>query len=216
MQCSRCGKADLRHGSYPLEVSGKDVGPFEGYQCPNCMLTFYSEESSRRIRTILAGLKARPLSPEELSLLLLAATDRPVRGAISFMKETFLLVKEVLPRFGVPVVPPRFIAYHYGPYSFDLIDAWRLLEEEGLVRRTGRSSTNKETFDLTPEGRRAAETLMQGLPAALREQLPAWRRGLDELGNDGILKDVYLKYPEYTDRSKIREKVLPRGTRRRA
>ena len=216
MQCSRCGKAQLSHGSYPLNVSGREAGVFEGYQCPNCLLTFYSEESSRRIREIVSGLEARPLTPGELSLMLLAATDQPVRGAISFMKEAFLLVMEVLPRFDVPVIPPRFIPFHYGPYSFDLVDAWDQLEEEGLMVRTGRSSTNKETFHLTPEGLRTAGSLMASLPAALRERLPVWRRGLDELGNDGILKDVYIKYPQYTDRSKIKELVLPRGMRRRA
>lgn len=216
MQCSRCGKSQLNHGSYPLEISGREVGVFEGYQCPNCLLTFYGEEASRCVRELIAALEARPLTPAEVSLLLLAATDQPVRGAISFMKEAFLLVREVLPRFDVPIMTPRFIPFHYGPYSFDLVDAWDQLEEEGLVGRTGRGSTNKEIFHLTPEGKHAAEALMRLVPAGLREQLPEWRRGLDELGNDGILKDVYLKYPQYTDRSKIKDKVLPRGTRRRA
>jgi hypothetical protein len=54
------------------------------------------------------------------------------------------------------------------------------------------------------------------LPDALKEDLRSWRRGVDELGNDGILKDVYKKYQGYTIESRIKEKVLPNWARKRA
>jgi hypothetical protein len=216
MKCPRCDKAQLNYGKQSLEISGDVTGTFKGYQCPNCLLTFYDEESSRKIRDLVGGLEIEPFTAEEISLILLAATDQPIRGAISFMKEAFLLTKEVLPRFRVPIIRPKFISYYYGPYSFDLIDAWNNIEEYGHIERTGRKSTNKESFDLTPKGRKKAESLIKRLPMDLRMMLPNWRRGMDELGNDGILKYVYIKYPRYTDKSKIRERVLPRGIRRRA
>ena len=215
MQCPRCDKAELRRGRQTLSISGEDTH-YEGYQCPNCLLTFFDEGSSRDIRAVIEEMDATPLTAEDMSLLLLVSTDRPVRGAISFMKELFLMLNEVLPRFELPVIPPNFIPYHYGPYSFDIIDAWNNIEERGLVLRTGRRSTNKESFELTTEGRKAGRALFQELPGELQEFLPGWRRGLDELGNDGILKLVYSKYPSFTDKSKIRDEVLPRGMRRRA
>jgi len=216
MPCSRCGKDELGYGTYPLEVSGKILGKFNGYQCPNCGLTFYSEEDSRKIRLLFEKMRAEPMSPAELSLILLAATNKPIRGAISFMKEAFLLFKEKLKEYDVPAISPQFIPYHYGPYSFDLVDAWRILEEEGYIKIEGTKASNKESFILTPKGRKVAEKILHQLPDALRKELPSWRRGLDELGNDGILKDVYIKYTDYTDRSKIKNKVLPSGMRGRA
>jgi len=214
--CPRCAKAELVRGNYPLELSGKRYGEFEGYGCPNCGIVFFTEESSRRIREILKGLPRRPLEPAELLLVLLYSTGEPIRGAVSFMKEAFLLFKEKLQQFGVPALSPHFISYHYGPYSFDVVESWHELKRQGLISINGRRTTNKETFSLTERGRQEAKRIYDSLPEPLKKELPEWRRGLDELGNDGILKDVYKKYPEYTDRSKIKKNVLLEGMHGRA
>lgn len=215
-QCPRCSKADLEADDYPLELSGTIYGEFEGYGCSNCGLVFFTEESSRYIRGIISDIRIPPLGIQEQVLLILFATDEPVRGAISFMKEAFLLFKEKLKKYEIPALSPNFIPYHYGPYSFDLVEAWDELEGQGIITRKGRPFTNKEIFFLTTKGQKEAKKIFESMPVDLRKELPAWRRGLDELGNDGILKDVYLKYPEFTDKSKIRNKVLPRGMRGRA
>jgi len=215
--CSKCKKAELKRGEYPLEISGQTYGKFEGYCCPNCGVIYFTEESSKEVQKIVEKLPSTLLSVEDLSLILLyACKHQPIRGSISFMKEIFLLFKEKLSQFNVPALSPNFIPYHYGPYSFDVIQGWKDLILDGIVETSGRTSTNKETFRLTPEGERAARRIYDTLPKELRDVLPEWRRGLDELGNDGILKDVYLKYPEYTDKSKIRKKVLPMSMRGRA
>ena len=216
MPCSRCGKTELRYGTYSLEVSGKIYGAFDGYQCPNCKLTFYSEAASRDIRKLFDKMDFTPLSTTDMCLILLAATEKPVRGAISFMKELFLLFMEKLREHDVPAMSPQFISYHYGPYSFDVVEAWWALEDSGLIRISGTKASSKEKFELTTEGRKEAKKIIQRLPTKLQKVLPDWRRGLDELGNNGILKDVYLKYPDYTDKSKIKEKVLPSNMRGRA
>lgn len=216
MPCSRCGKAELRYGTYPLEISGEIKGTFDGYQCPNCKLTFFSENASRNIRTILEKMDIAPLTSAEMCLVLLAATDKPVRGAISFMKELFLLFMEKLREHDVPAMSPQFISYHYGPYSFEVVETWWALEDSGLIKVSGTKASSKEKFELTPEGRKEANKIYERLSLKLRKELPDWRRGLDELGNNGILKDVYIKYPEYTDKSKIKDKVLPSGIRGRA
>ncbi len=85
-----------------------------------------------------------------------------------------------------------------------------------MIAIEGRRSSNKETFYLTREGGTEAKEIYDSLPEDLKKELPGWRRGLDELGNDGILKDVYSKYNEYTDKSKIKKQVLPYGMHGRA
>jgi len=214
--CPRCTKAELESDLYPLELSGEVKGTFNGYGCPNCGIVFYTEEASREIKLIIEGLPSTPLEPKELCLVLLYASKEPIRGAVSFMKEAFLLFKEKLKEFDVPALSPHFISYFYGPYSFDIVEAWLDLEELDLITREGRPSTNKENFKLTNKGKQEARRIYDSLPEELKTKLPEWRRGLDELGNDGILRDVYFKYREYTDKSKIKKDVLPRGIERRA
>ncbi len=206
--CTRCNKARLEFGKYPLEISGNIYGEYGGYRCPNCGIVYFTEESSEKIKEILAGFKIKPLDPIDLVLILLYSTDRSIKGAVSFMKESFLLFKEKLWDFKVPALSPHFISYHYGPYSFDIVEAWYHLENLGFLDIEGRKSSNKETFTLTEKGKEEAKKIYNKLPKELRRELPRWRRGLDELGNDGILRDVYSKYDEYTDKSKIRNEVL--------
>lgn len=214
--CTRCGKANLESGMYPLEISGKVYGEFSGDGCPNCGLVFYDEKTSEEIEKIIKGLSRSPLNPVELCLILLYASKEPIKGSISFMKEAFLLFKEKLVEFDVPSLSPHFISYHYGPYSFDIVESWYLMEDEKLIRTTGMRSTSKEHFHLTPKGKKEAKKLYDALPKDMKRRLNALRRGWDELGNDGILKLVYEKYPGYTDKSKIRKQVLPRNIHGRA
>ncbi|PXF61938.1 MAG: hypothetical protein C4B59_01545 [Candidatus Methanogaster sp.] len=216
LPCPRCGKAELTYSTYPLEISGKIYGEFDGCGCPNCGIVYFSEESSKKIREVLQSLRKPVLDPKELILVLLYSSKEPIRGAVCFMKEAFLLFKEKLQEFDVPALSPNFISYHYGPYSFDIDEAWHDLEEIGLIAIEGRRSSNKETFYLTREGKTEAKEIYDSLPEDLKKELPEWRRGLDELGNDGILKDVYLKYHEYTDKSKIKKQVLSYGMHGRA
>jgi uncharacterized protein YwgA len=201
---------------YPLEVSGEILGMFDGFGCTNCGMVYFSERSTPKIREILKGFSRRPLDSTELILVLLYSSKRPVKGAISLMKATFLLFKEKLKEFDIPAMSPNYIPYHYGPYSFDIDQSLYSLEEEGMIEIKEKRSSDKERFALTKEGREEARKIYDSLPDDLKDNLHAWRRGIDELGNDGILKDVYSKYQNYTTESKIKEKVLPNWVRKRA
>jgi len=214
--CTRCEKGTLQQGEYPLEISGKVHGLFEGFRCSNCGMIYFSEKSTPEIRKIIIGFDMRPLDPTELILLLLASSTRPVKGAISLMKSTFLLFKEKLSEFNIPALSPNYIPYYYGPYSFDIDQSLYSLEEEGLIIIKGKRSSNKESFALTKKGQEKAKKIFDSLPEDFKDHLRSWRRGLDEMGNDGILKDVYKKYEEYTVKSKIKNKVLPEWARKRA
>lgn len=214
--CSRCEKGILEPGMYPFEVSGKVLGMFEGFGCPNCGMVYFSENSTPRIREILKGFDTRPLDPTELLLVLLGSSKRPVKGAISLMKASFLLFKEELGEFNIPVMSPNYFPYYYGPYSFDIDQAVYSLEKQGLITTQGKRTSDKERFTLTDEGKEEANEIYESLPKDLEEYLHSWRRGIDEMGNDGILKDVYNKYRSYTVESKIKDKVLPNWARKRA
>lgn len=214
--CPRCYKAELELGDHPFEVSDKVIGEYRGLKCPNCQLVCFDKTSSKLIMENLKNNKMHPLNSHELCLLLLYATDKPIQGATVFMKEVFLLVKEKLRCFDVPVVSPHFISYHYGPYSFDIDEAWNTLDELGLIQIQGKKSSKRESFHLTESGEERAKRIFDSLPMELKESLYDWRRGLDELGRDGILKAVYKDYESYTDKSKIKDKVLPSWTHPRA
>jgi len=214
--CPRCYKAELEFGDHPFEVSDKVIGEYPGLKCPNCQLVCFDKAASRLIMETLMESEIHPLNSHELCLLLLYATDKPIKGATVFMKEIFLLFKEKLREFDIPAISPHFISYHYGPYSFDIDEAWRILDELGLIQIQGKKSSRKESFYLTEEGRAKAKRIFDSLPADLQSDLYDWRRGLDELGRDGILKTVYQDYDSYTDKSKIKDEVLPKWTHKRA
>lgn len=214
--CPRCSKAELEFGKHPFEVSDVTIGEFSGFRCPNCQLVCFDKASSKLIMENLKRNKINPLNSHELCLLLLYATDKPIQGATVFMKEVFLLFKEKLREFNIPVVSPHFIPYHYGPYSFDIDEAWRTLDELGFIQVQGKKSSTRESFYLTKEGAERAKKVFDSLPVDLRKGLYDWRRGLDELGRDGILKTVYQEYEDYIDKSKIKDEVLPNWTHKRA
>ena len=214
--CPRCHKAELELGDHPFEVSDKVIGEYAGLKCPNCQLVCFDKTSYALIMENLKRSKIHPLNSHELCLLLLYATDKPIQGATIFMKEVFLLVKEKLREFDIPAISPHFISYHYGPYSFDIDEAWRTLDELGLIQIQGKKSSKNESFYLTKEGAERAKQVFDSLPEDLQRGLYDWRRGLDELGRDGILKVVYQDYDYYTDKSKIKDKVLPNWTHGKA
>ena len=193
--CPRCGKADLVFGEYPLVISDDAIGDFPGLGCSNCELICFDEKTSKVIRMIIRDTKTQPLNSEDQCLLLLYASTKPIQGATVFMKEAFLLFKEKLREFNIPSLSPHFIAYYYGPYSFDIEDAWHTLDDLGLIKIEGQKSSKRESFYLTEEGKERAKEIFDSLPIELQNGLYGWRRGLDELGRDGILKLVYQEYP---------------------
>ena len=215
-ECPRCRKGEMENGDIQLKLSDESYGTFKGSFCPNCGISFFDSSSLDDIRKVISELHQEPLTIDELILVWLYGKKEPVLGAISFMKQLFLFYKEKLPEFELLALDPHFISYHYGPYSFDIVNEWRKLREEELIIVEGKKSSNKETFRLTDEGEKVAHEIFDQLPNELKEIIPEYSRGLHELGNDGILLDVYKKYPEYTDKSKIREQVLPRGMRGKA
>lgn len=146
--------------------------------------------------------------PELILTLFYAQKDHPIMGMILLMKEIFLIEKEFAPKENIKVQDAEFISYKFGPYSIDVDKVIDSLEEYGLIISRGRKSSNKEIFYLTDLGKERAKKSFEKLDDSQKTKLKDLRKGWDQLGVQGILKLVYSKYPNYTDKSEIIKKVL--------
>ena len=149
------------------------------------------------------------LTVRDLILILLyAQKSKPIQSRIMLFKETFLLYNEVLQKYKGQLIiqNPKFFGYKYGPYSYEIAEALKQLYWSGLISMEGKRNTKKETFRLTKRGLAEAKKIFERLPPTLQEEITKMRIGWDQLGIDGILRYVYAKYPEYTDKSKIKDK----------
>lgn len=160
----------------------------------------YSLEAAEKI---LSLLKPKNFTLSDATLILLYAQEqKPIFGRILLTKEMFLLLNEVLEKNDVQ--EPKFVAYHFGPYSFVLGNVLSNLEYSGFLDRTGKKNSKLEHFKLTSKGKETASHLWSKLPAHIKDELPAKRKGWDQLGVDGILRLVYCKYPKFAKESYIK------------
>ncbi len=149
------------------------------------------------------------LTVRDLILILLyAQKSKPIQSRIMLFKETFLLYNEVLHKYKEQLIiqDPKFFGYKYGPYSYEIAEALKQLHWSGLISIEGKKNTRRETFRLTKRGLEEAEKIFERLPPSLQEEIRKMRIGWDQLGIDGILRYVYAKYKEYTDKSEIKDK----------
>lgn len=154
------------------------------------------------VEKVLASLKPKKFTLADATLILLfAQKENPIYGRIMLTKEMFLLLNEVLEG---EVQEPKFVAYHYGPYSFVLGNILTNLEYSGFLDRTGKKNTKVEHFKLTSKGMERASALWEKLSSNVKEELPTKRKGWDQLGVKGILSLVYCKYPDFSKNSYIK------------
>lgn len=159
-------------------------------------------------KAIIELKQEKIMSLPELILALFYAQDKEIRGMILLMKEIFLMQMEFAKEENIKLQEAEFISYKYGPYSIDVDKIVDAMEDYGLIISVGRKSTNKEIFYLTLEGKERAKEAFEKLNQHQKEKLKALRKGWDQLGVKGILRLVYTKYPNYTDKSEIIKNVL--------
>lgn len=151
----------------------------------------------------LPSIKTREFSIDDLVVLVLAAQEPPVHGRIMLMKEVFLLYKEVLKD---RASDPCFVKYRYGPHSFHIAELLNTLHADGILERRGRKNSNSESFQLTPKGEKTAAEAMGKLSGKERRLISEKRMGWDQLGVHGMLNYVYTKYPEYKEKSVLKNR----------
>jgi predicted CopG family antitoxin len=152
--------------------------------------------------------KEEKLSFSDMILALFYAQDKPIKGMILLMKEIFLMQKEFEKDENIRINDAYFTSYKYGPYSVDVDDFIDIMEEYGLIISRGRKSSNKEIFLLTDKGVYEGKKAFSKLNEDQQRKLRDLRKGWDQLGVRGILKLVYTKYPDYIDKSEIKQQVL--------
>ncbi len=171
------------------------------------------------------------LIASDLILLLLHAPTRwrqsqnRINGITRLEKLLFLINKECLHETAIGE-PFEFIAYHYGPYSREIYEAVELLEEADLLQEkrvftdsdldraeellysdmTTELSYERQ-FILTSEGKIVAEHLAGSCPQ-LQKRIENIKDLYAGLTLQDLIFHVYSHYPDYTERSVIRDKIM--------
>lgn len=205
----------------------------------------YHRLARQWIETALAregALVARPASSssrrsiKEVMILLLHG-DRPgtdaIRGMTRLQKLLFVIQQHLDPHSST------FYSYNYGPFDDQVIDSTNALRERGfltgpeqptpaerpsfddmmatVVRRAGPSQDEPETFELSQAGHEAAERLRRTSDAynTLYVRIQALRQEWDTPNVRDLVARVYERWPDYTDRSVIKDEITERRARRR-
>lgn len=161
-----------------------------------------SQESENETQTILDTITI----DEWILILLYAQKGKPITGRLMFVKQAFLLAKDVFPS-----VEERFKFYpaSFGPYSKEFAKSVNKLIEKGDISL----EVNKERdtviyrFRLSENGEESAKNAFNKLSDNYKNIIRRKRRGWDQLGYTGIVRLVYTKYPEYAISSKIKESI---------
>ncbi|USZ67007.1 Panacea domain-containing protein [Halorussus salilacus] len=138
--------------------------------------------------------------------LLYEADNHQVQGRTRMQKLVFLAQKRLNDE---GLRPYRYIAYDYGPFSKDLLDALEEYDEEGLIdRRIERTwdGSEKYIYQLTGEGKQNFERNLRESPDAEEiEQIRATSSevigGFNKMSISKLLDYVYNEYPDYAENS---------------
>lgn len=174
------------------------------------------------------------LEQADLILLLLAAPTKHAElqfrcnGITRLEKLLFLVEQETTLKDEIDETFP-FEAYHYGPYSKQVYDAVDMLEslqllDERRVQATSALDLGEELeildeFDrnedeyierqlfLTRDGRDVAGVLSRQLSPKGKEALTEVKDRYGGMSLRSLLRYVYSSYPDYTTKSRIRDRI---------
>ena len=161
--------------------------------------------------------KKKTVTLDDMILLLLyVIKDKPIIHRTVLFKQIFLLYKEILPSLiterykNIKIVDHEFYPYKYGPYSDKLSKSLTNLYEQGFIDVKGRAKGKLEKFLLTKRGetyfKKFVKPEFQEFMEELEKILKIKRIQWDQWSRDGILRYVYQNYPEYTTKSKLKNK----------
>lgn len=168
---------------------------------PDETVYFSYENANERLN----DFEMKTLTITDIILILLyAQPDNPLYGRVSIMKQFFLLITEVLNEYKIQ--DPKFIPYRFGMYSFTVGNVIDNLEYSGFIVQKGKKNTKMEQFSLSEKGKERISRTFNSIPSELQEKIKEKRKGWDQLGYKGILRLVYQKYPEYVEKSHLKNK----------
>jgi hypothetical protein len=149
-----------------------------------------------------------------------------IEGVTRLEKLVFLIEKEDAPAWLTEHA--GFISHNFGPFSAKIYTAVDTLAAAGLVRDYGSLAESTEdawetehvigerpsdpyatrNFDLTDLGRRYYDMLIQQLPPTVPHELYEFKVRFAGLPLRQLIRYVYERYPDFTEKSIIREDVL--------
>jgi hypothetical protein len=158
------------------------------------------------------------LSPEHLVLALLYAPDgkkdngewrwaAPIEGKTRLVKEIFLVQKES--RSGSNgLVGLKFTPGPYGPSSLDLTRTLDSMLASGRIGSESINSGRGLRLRLTPSGGKQAMEVWKKLPPTARSDFYQTKARIGVMTYRQFLVYVYRTYPEFTEKSLIRDELL--------
>lgn len=175
---------------------------------------------------------ATPIEVDDAVILLLGGpaptpvTRDRIEGVTRLEKLVFLLERESLVGRYL-TEKPEFSSHNFGPFSEKVYRAVDTLAAADLVADSAKASTTSEDsweaeqiigadedryatrdFELTARGKRYYNALLSELPAGTSDELAEFKRRFAALPLRQLIRYVYLKYPEFTDKSLIRNDIL--------
>jgi hypothetical protein len=163
--------------------------------------------------------------------------NEPIQGITRLEKLIFLLNQ--IDIFHKYFSDYNFEPYDFGPFSSELYDDIEILKDENLVE-TNKISTEyfveisdaekameeqrdfkeniiesdekqeTEIYELSENGKKVANILFNELSSREKNLLEEIKKEFNSISLFQLIRYVYLKYPESTAYSKIREKILGR------
>lgn len=172
-----------------------------------------------------------PVEVDDAVVLLLGAPSDnlkagEIEGITRLEKLLFLLEKESGVA-GLLTEDPDFHSHHFGPFSSKVYAAIDLLAAAGLVSdSTTAASSTEDTWEsevvlgldadpyatrdiaLTALGKDYYDSLLRELPPGTEGEISELKSRFASLPLRQMVRYVYRRYPDFTDKSKIRDAVL--------
>jgi uncharacterized protein len=172
------------------------------------------------------------IETDDLVVLLLGAPGSPsqpsgrIAGITRLEKLIFLIEQERKPSWLTE--DAGFISHNFGPFSSKIYTAVDTLVAAGLLKDSGSFAASTEdaweteniigepaadpyatrNFELTERGQRYYQALLKDLPDGVEEELSAFKRRFAALPLRQLIRYVYERHPDFTDKSIIRDDVL--------
>jgi len=169
------------------------------------------EKEEIKLKSVLDLLLAFLYAPSE------KGHNEPIKGITRLEKLMFLF--STLSKTKIEDL--EFEKHYYGPYSAMVYDVSDLAAEYNLIQKipvkafkfdlevvSEESGENREyIFKLTKDGEEIARTLWENLSEEDRIILSELKKRFNNVPLLSLISLIYVKYPEYLERSKLKNKL---------
>lgn len=175
----------------------------------------------------------QPLETDDAIVLVLGAPGGRERqgyleGVTRLEKLIFLLERETAVRDWI-TEKADFRSWKFGPFSSKVYEAADTLVAADLIRDSASDARSAEdrwealnalvdeeemdpyttrTFELTERGQRYYQALMAELPQSAEQVLSDFKTRFGRMPLRQLVRYVYERYPQFTDKSEIRDEIL--------